>query len=266
MRASCCAQARPAGPEPTIAIRLPVPRGAHCGLIQPSRQPRSTISHSIVLIVTGASSRLSVQAASQGAGQTRPVNSGKLLVRCSRSSAACQSSPVNEVVPVRDEIVHRAAGMAEGNAAIHAALRLARDRSGAGGSTNSLPMRHPLVRRSDKSGRGGRSRGSRSACPFIAPSCRRSGATRIGIDFIQRAAIFERHHLDELAQRCSASRRAARRQRAAGRELVPFEQDAQPISVVSQRMAHAAIVNALRSRRRCSVTPGGPADGFEIGR
>jgi hypothetical protein len=31
---------------------------------------------------------LSVQAASQGAGQTRPVNSGKLLVRCSRSSAA----------------------------------------------------------------------------------------------------------------------------------------------------------------------------------
>ena len=31
---------------------------------------------------------LSVQAASQGAGQTRPVNSGKLLVECSTSSAS----------------------------------------------------------------------------------------------------------------------------------------------------------------------------------
>ncbi len=75
-----------------MATRLPVPRADNAGLIQPSRQPRSTISHSIVLIVTGSSSRLSVQAASQGAGQTRPVNSGKLLVRCSRSSAACHWS------------------------------------------------------------------------------------------------------------------------------------------------------------------------------
>jgi hypothetical protein len=34
---------------------------------------------------------LSVQAASQGAGQTRPVNSGKLLVWCSTSMALRQS-------------------------------------------------------------------------------------------------------------------------------------------------------------------------------
>jgi hypothetical protein len=41
----------------------------------------------------------SVQAASQGAGQTRPVNSGKLLVLC-----RCERLPVvtakNEIVPV----------------------------------------------------------------------------------------------------------------------------------------------------------------------
>ena len=34
----------------------------------------------------------SVQDSSQGAGQIRPVNSGKLLVACSRSLAAFQSS------------------------------------------------------------------------------------------------------------------------------------------------------------------------------
>src|SRR3546814_7702013 len=55
-------------------------------------QPRSTIWHSIVLIVTGASSMLSVQLASHGAGQTLPVNSGKLLVECSVSSATFQRS------------------------------------------------------------------------------------------------------------------------------------------------------------------------------
>jgi len=40
----------------------------------------STIEHSIFLIVTGLSVKFNVQDASQGAGQIRPVNSGKLLV------------------------------------------------------------------------------------------------------------------------------------------------------------------------------------------
>jgi hypothetical protein len=40
------------------------------------------MAHSIVLMVTGLSSMFSVQDASHGAGQTRPVNSGKLLVEC----------------------------------------------------------------------------------------------------------------------------------------------------------------------------------------
>ncbi len=49
------------------------------------------IEHSIVLMVTGLSSMLSVHDASQGAGQIRPVNSGKLFVECSTSSARRQS-------------------------------------------------------------------------------------------------------------------------------------------------------------------------------
>jgi hypothetical protein len=46
---------------------------------------------SIDLMPTASSLTLSVQAASQGAGQMRPVNSGKLLVLCSTSIAFFQS-------------------------------------------------------------------------------------------------------------------------------------------------------------------------------
>jgi hypothetical protein len=54
-----------------------------CGLTQPSAQARSMIACSIDLMPTASSLTLSVHAASHGAGQTRPVNSGKLLVECS---------------------------------------------------------------------------------------------------------------------------------------------------------------------------------------
>src|SRR3546814_6141709 len=67
-----------------------------CGWIHPSCQPRSTIWHSIVLIVTAVSSMLRVHEASHGAGQIRPVNSGKLLVEWSVSSATRQSSSRSE--------------------------------------------------------------------------------------------------------------------------------------------------------------------------
>src|SRR5450830_1467667 len=81
----------PAGPEPTTAIFLHVLCSAGCGCTQPSRQARSMMACSIDLMPTAASFTLSTQAASQGAGQTRPVNSGKLLVLCSTTLAAFQS-------------------------------------------------------------------------------------------------------------------------------------------------------------------------------
>ena len=82
----------PAGPEPTTATFLPVLAVGGSGLIQPLAMARSAIAHSMVLMVTGLSSMLSVQDASHGAGQTRPVTSGKLLVEC-RLRAACSQSP-----------------------------------------------------------------------------------------------------------------------------------------------------------------------------
>ena len=71
----------------------------------------------------------SVQASSQGAGQMRPVNSGKLLVECRLRERLFPVAIVDEVVPVRDLVVHRAAriAVAIGDAAIHAAGGLPRD-------------------------------------------------------------------------------------------------------------------------------------------
>ena len=81
----------PAGPEPTIAIFLPVLCVGTCGLTQDFSQARSIMACSIDLIPTAESLIPSVQAASHGAGQIRPVNSGKLLVECKTSLACCQS-------------------------------------------------------------------------------------------------------------------------------------------------------------------------------
>ena len=89
-RVSCWAAARPAGPEPTTATRLPVLTLGSTGLTQPSEKARSMISTSTCLMVTGSALMPSTQAASHGAGHSRPVNSGKLLVACRRSMASCQ--------------------------------------------------------------------------------------------------------------------------------------------------------------------------------
>ena len=85
-----CAAASPAGPEPTIATLLPVFCSGGSGAIQPSAKALSAMAHSMVLMVTGLSSMLSVQDASHGAGQMRPVNSGKLLVECRLREASSQ--------------------------------------------------------------------------------------------------------------------------------------------------------------------------------
>lgn len=84
--------ASPAGPEPTTATERPVCREGSTGWTQSSAKARSMMETSTFLIVTGGWLIPSTQLDSQGAGQARPVNSGKLLVACSRSLASCQSS------------------------------------------------------------------------------------------------------------------------------------------------------------------------------
>ena len=90
-RFSWSAAASPAGPDPTTATVKPVRCCGWTGVTQPSSKPRSTIACSISLMVTAGSVIPRTHAPSQGAGQTRPVNSGKLLVAWRRSSAARHS-------------------------------------------------------------------------------------------------------------------------------------------------------------------------------
>ncbi len=73
-----------------MATFLPVFALGGCGTTQPISQPLSMMKCSIDLMPTGSALMPRVQAASQGAGQMRPVNSGKLLVECSTSSACFQ--------------------------------------------------------------------------------------------------------------------------------------------------------------------------------
>ena len=93
-------------------------------MTQPSSNARSMIETSIALIVTGSSLMPSTHEPSHGAGQSRPVNSGKLFVACSRSIAALPAVAVDEIVPVGDQVAERAALMAERDAAVHAARGL----------------------------------------------------------------------------------------------------------------------------------------------
>jgi fatty acid desaturase len=72
----------PEGPDPITATFFPVFSAGGSGLTQPCSHALSTIAHSMVLMVTGLSSMFSVHDASHGAGQIRPVNSGKLFVEC----------------------------------------------------------------------------------------------------------------------------------------------------------------------------------------
>src|SRR2546421_5235084 len=89
---SWAAAANPAGPEPTTAAVRPVRKAGGSGRTQPSSNALSMIACSICLIVTASSLMSSTHAVSHGAGQIRPVNSGKLLVAWSASMASCQRS------------------------------------------------------------------------------------------------------------------------------------------------------------------------------
>src|SRR5512136_1713949 len=73
-----------------MATRFPVRVLGGSGRTQPSRKARSITVFSMYLLVTGGSSMPSTQAASHGAGQIRPVISGKLFVERSDRMAYFQ--------------------------------------------------------------------------------------------------------------------------------------------------------------------------------
>ncbi len=74
------------------ATVLPERRSGGCGVTSPLSHALSMMETSTFLMVTAGWLMPSTHADSQGAGHSRPVNSGKLFVACSRSDAAVQSS------------------------------------------------------------------------------------------------------------------------------------------------------------------------------
>ncbi len=115
------------------ATFLPVRFAGGSGLTQPSSKPLSMIAHSMFLIVTGGSLMPSTHEPSQGAGQTRPVNSGKVVGLVQALERFPPQPAIDQIVPFGDQVVDRAAGghaadqlagVAERNAAIHAARAL----------------------------------------------------------------------------------------------------------------------------------------------
>src|SRR5207302_8527999 len=95
-----CAGPSPAGPDPTMPTDRPDGPGNGAAVTYPSSNARLMISTSTCLMVTGEPPAIpSTHDASHGAGHSRPVNSGKLLVACSCSIA-------NSHCPVRTRSFH----------------------------------------------------------------------------------------------------------------------------------------------------------------
>ena len=126
-RASCWAAAMPAGPEPTTATVLPVFFAAHCRL-DPAFFPGAV--HDLAFDgldgdravddVQGAA-RLAGRGA-DAAGEFREIVGGVQVLGRGAPLVA-----IDQVVPVGNQVVDRAALVTEGNAAIHAARRLLAD-------------------------------------------------------------------------------------------------------------------------------------------
>ena len=127
------------------------------------------MARSTSLMVTGAPSRFSTHEASHGAGQTRPVTSGKLLVACSDRAASRGHAPaIDVIVPLGDQVSERAAAVAERDAAVHAARRLLASASAPRARrSNSREVVHALAR-------------ARAPAPCARPSFRKPRGLPMG--------------------------------------------------------------------------------------
>ena len=121
---SCCAAARPAGPEPTTATRRP---GLHRRLhrLDPALVPGALddldldlLDRDRVLVDAEHARRLTRRRA-QPAGEL-----GEVVGRVQPVDGLAPVVAVHEVVPVGDDVPERAAVVAERDAAVHAATGL----------------------------------------------------------------------------------------------------------------------------------------------
>ena len=247
------------------------------------------IACSIDLMPTGSSLTLSTHAASQGAGQMRPVNSGKLLVESSTAKAFCQSLPVHQVVEVRNDVVDRAAAVAERRAAVHAARALDLGLLVSEADDEFLVVLHALRHRAVAlldalvfHEAGDFSHGSVS--PFVVcfgqPRRRvvlhrdmrvvaRAGGFHLALVHLgQRALVFVREHLDELRARTRPVVQQFAGAPAAGPAVVLLQQ---LLAAAFRRPGPCAAASCRRpsARPRCPRAPATPSaccSGWRTGR
>ena len=134
-RVSCWAAASPAGPEPTMATRLPVGLEAMIGSTHPSAQARSMIVNSTFLIVTASVLMPATQAALARGWAQPPGELGEVVGGVEPIDGLSPFVAVDEVVPVGDQVAQRAPVVAERDAAVHAA----------GGLVAQVPLGERLV-------------------------------------------------------------------------------------------------------------------------
>ena len=123
-RVSCCAAASPAGPEPTTATRLPVLARRH-DRRDPALFPRAVDDLDLDLL--DRDRRLVDAEHARGLARRRAQPAGELGEVVGGVQPLARRVPVvavHEVVPLRDEVPERAAGVAERDAAVHAARAL----------------------------------------------------------------------------------------------------------------------------------------------
>ena len=148
-RRARAAARRQARQDPSRRWRFfcPCVTSAGSGLTQPFAKARSTIAHSMVLIVTG----LIVDIQRAGGLARRWANTAgefrKIVRRMKISGSLLPIGVVDEVVPIRDLIVDRATVVAIRNAAIHAARRLILGRFLGKRDHELLVMTDPVGRR-----------------------------------------------------------------------------------------------------------------------
>ena len=130
---SWAAAHRPAGPEPTTATRLPVRVSGGSGTIQPSSP--ALVHDGALDVLDRDRRRADAQHASPlaGCGADAACEFGEIVGLMQSVQRLAPQAPVDQVVPFGDQVVDRTArrhaveqcpGVAEGDAAVHAARAL----------------------------------------------------------------------------------------------------------------------------------------------
>ena len=164
-------------------------------------------------------------------------------------------APVDEVVPLRDDVVDGAAALAERDAAIHAAGALLAD-GGVGHGEGELLVALDALGHGQVAGllpgelqeAGRLTHGAPLAAPgrrlSVAPPSRRGDARR-GLELAERAAVLVGHHLDELAAVLAEAVEDAPGARAARVEEVALDEAAEDLRVGDAEVAGGAGLRAL---------------------